>query len=153
MGLVNSNSPYDAFKSSGDYNVTYVQGCDYVCNDTSGFANAIQAASQSDISIVFLGLHTGHCEDGGNGAACEGEGRDRNTIEFPGYQLKLLQQVYAVNNNTILVLINGGGIDISWPKANVPGIIEAFYPGELGGVAIKNIISGMSAVSGKLPYT
>ena len=51
------------------------------------------------------------------------------------------------------MLINGGAIDISWAKSNVPGIIEAFYPGEFGGAALANIIYGSAAPAGKLPTT
>eukprot|EP01084_Bolivina_argentea_P317682 550834_1 len=147
--LVNSNSPYDAMKARGLYSVNYVQGCDYECKTTKGFQAAVDAAKNADYAIVFLGLHPdGNCE-----AACESEGWDRNTIEFPGNQLSLLQQVFAAQKNTILVLINGGAIDISWPKANIAGIIEAFYPGELGGPAIANILLGDVSPAGKLSYT
>eukprot|EP01084_Bolivina_argentea_P317683 550836_1 len=152
--LVNSNSPYQIFKAAGGNSITYSQGCDVYCAKTSGFANAVSAAKAADYAIVFLGLHPDGC--GGNpneGSACESEGHDRNTIELAGNQSLLLQQVYAVNQNTILVLIHGGALNISWAKSNVPGIIDAFYPGELGGVAIKNIIYGMSAPAGKLPTT
>jgi len=53
---------------------------------------------------------------------------DRLNLTFPGEQLTLLQRVYAVQPNTILVLINGGAIDITWPKRHIPAIVEAFYP-------------------------
>eukprot|EP01083_Nonionella_stella_P197311 725554_1 len=129
--------------------VAYAEGCNYLCTNTSGFQDAVNAAKNAEVAIVFLGLHPGtNCEE-----ACEDEGWDRNTIVFPGEQLTLLQQVYAVNKNVILVLINGGAIDISWPKQNIPGIIEAFYPGELGGPAITSILLGDISPAGKLPYT
>eukprot|EP01084_Bolivina_argentea_P243622 408373_1 len=147
--LVDSNSPFMAMKQRNIYDINYAQGCNYLCNDTKDFQNAITVAKSSSFAIVFLGLHpAGKCE-----SACEAEGWDRNTVIFPGDQLLLLQQVYAVNKNTILVLINGGQIDISWPKDNIPVIIEAFYPGELGGSAISSIIYGDVSPSGKLPYT
>eukprot|EP01084_Bolivina_argentea_P243621 408372_1 len=148
--LVNSNSPYQAMKRNGLYSIEYSQGCDVLCTNKTGFTQAVSIASKTDYAIVFLGLLPGHC---GTGASCEGEGFDRNTIEFAGYQLDLLQQVMSVNKNTMLVLINGGSIDISWAKTNVPVIIEAFYPGELGGVAITNIILGLAVPVAKLPYT
>eukprot|EP01083_Nonionella_stella_P225797 802439_1 len=109
--------------------VTYTQACDIDCNSTSGFTNAVSAAKAADVAVVFLGLHPGQ----GYTAAREDEGWDRENITFVGEQLTLLKQIYAANSKTILVLINGGIIDITWPKANIPAIIEAFYPGELGG--------------------
>ncbi len=126
--LVNSNSPYDAFKSYGKYEIKYDQACNNVSCTNTDFSSAVNIAKNSDYAIVFLGLHpSGHCVKTDN--ACEAEGRDRNTIEFPGNQLSLLQQIFAVQSNTILVLINGGQLDVTWAKNNIPVIIEAFYPG------------------------
>ena len=67
----------------------------------------------------------------------------------------IINIVYKVNENTniILILINAGPIDISWPKENIDGIIEAFDPGELGGAAIVNILFGKVSPAGKLPIT
>eukprot|EP01084_Bolivina_argentea_P034812 64482_1 len=146
--LVNSHSPYQAMKANG-ISVTYTQACDIDCNSTSGFTNAVSAAKAADVAVVFLGLHPGQ----GYTAAREDEGWDRENITFVGEQLTLLKQIYAANSKTILVLINGGIIDITWPKANIPGIIEAFYPGELGGDAITSILFGDVSPAGKLPTT
>eukprot|EP00484_Ammonia_sp_Unknown_P005082 CAMPEP_0197074090 /NCGR_PEP_ID=MMETSP1384-20130603/210934_1 /TAXON_ID=29189 /ORGANISM="Ammonia sp." /LENGTH=946 /DNA_ID=CAMNT_0042512931 /DNA_START=16 /DNA_END=2857 /DNA_ORIENTATION=- len=152
--LVYSNSPYDAFAAYGKYQITYNLGCDYNCNSTAGFDAAVSSAKAADYAVVFLGLHPLHCQQESNaGAACEDEGWDRNTIDLPANQTLLLQQVYAANKNTVLVLINGGAVNISWAKSNIPAIIEAFYPGELGGVAIRNVIYGDTAPAGKLPVT
>ena len=78
---------------------------------------------------------------------------NRINISFPGNQLELLQEVASVQDNVVLVLMNGGIIDITWPKANTPAIIEAFYPGELGGDALYDIIVGNVSPAGKLPVT
>ena len=59
----------------------------------------------------------------------------------------------SYNKNKILILINGDAIDISWSKENIDGIIEAFYPGELGGGAIANILFGLVSPAEKLIYT
>ena len=65
----------------------------------------------------------------------------------------MLQEVASVQDKVILVLINGGIIDITWPKVNTPAIIESFYPGELGGDALYDIIFGNVSPAGKLPVT
>ena len=156
---------------------------DYSCSDTNGIDNATSVAKSADLAIVFLGKFSiisythiilcmiiclwrymctyiyvlGLCADSGiagcDGDALESEAHDRCNITFPSNQLTLLQQVYEVQSNTILVLINGGMIDISWAKQNIAGIIEAFYPGELGGLAIFDIIFGNISPAGKLPVT
>ena len=146
--LVNSHSPYQAIKARG-ISATYTQACDISCNSTDGFANAVTAAKAADVAIVFLGLHPGQ----GYTPAREDEGWDRLNITFVGEQLTLLKQIFTANAQTILVLINGGPIDITWPKANIPAIIESFYPGELGGDAIASILFGDVSPAGKLPIT
>ena len=78
---------------------------------------------------------------------------NRINISFPGNQLELLQEVSSVQDNVVLVLINGGIIDITWPKLNTPSIVESFYPGELGGDALYDIIFGNVSPAGKLPVT
>jgi len=52
-----------------------------------------------------------------------------------------------------VVLINGGPLSIAWIKNNVPSVLEAFYPGELGGEAIVDVLSGSYNPSGRLPVT
>ena len=161
--LVYSNSPYDAFKAkSMGYDISYSAGCqDVYCNTTKGFSDAISTAKAADYVIVVLGLHpstngaTG-CRDYANaGSGCEAEGWDRNTVELPANQTYLLTNVTTVNKNVILVLINAGPIDVTYSKnsKDVRAIIEAFYPGQAGGPAIRNIIYGETAPSGKLPIT
>lgn len=77
------------------------------------------------------------------------------SLELPGAQSELLQTITAVQNNVIVVLLNGGPVAIEFAKnsPNVKAIIEAFQPGELGGDAILDVISGVVSPSGKMPYT
>ena len=152
--LVNSHSPYQIANKQG-LNVVGVGGCaDPACTSTSGFSAAINAAKSADVVVVFLGLEPlNFAQDNENNAAVEAENYDRENITFPGNQLSLLQQVYAANNKVVLVLFNGSPIDITWPKANINGIIESFYPGEVGGDAILSVLYGDVSPAGKLPYT
>jgi len=53
----------------------------------------------------------------------------------------------------VVVLIHGGPLAIEWEKDNIPAIIDAFYPGELGGDAIARIIAGDVSPAGRLPNT
>ena len=142
--VVNSHSPLQAISEMlGAGKVKYAMGCQINGQDTSHIADAVSAAKASDVALVFIGI------DG----SIENEGHDRTTIDLPGAQLQLVQQVYAANKNTVVVLINGGPLAIEWIKDNVPAIVEAFYPGELGGDAIANILFGKVNPSGRLPYT
>ena len=148
--LVNSHSPYQMAKAQG-LNVVGVEGCDLGCTDTSGFSAAVSAAKDADVVVVFLGLEP--LNFAGNptySEAVEAENCDRENITFPGKQLSLLQQVYAANSKTILVLFNGSPIDLTWPKKNLNGIIESFYPGELGGDALLSVLFGDISPAGKV---
>jgi len=131
----------EALHSLTHINVNMVKGCDINSTDKSGFIQAIAAAQSSDIAIVVLGLD----QD------MESEGFDRTSIAFPGVQLSLLQQVYAVQSKTILVLVNGGPLDLSWPKDNIPSILEAFYPGDEGGNGIIDVLFGQYNPSARMP--
>jgi len=124
-------------------------GCQLTGVDTSGFAAATALAAKADVAIVFVGLHPGQ----GGGDAREDEGWDRTNISLPGVQSQLIQAVFAVNKKTVVVLIHGGPLGIDWEKANVPAIVDAFYPGSMGGDAIARILAGDVSPSGRLPVT
>ncbi len=146
--LVNSHSPYQVMMKMGA-SVTYAQGCDISCGSTDGFGDAVAAAKAADIAVVFVGLHPGQ----GDTPAREDEGWDRAQIALPGNQSALVQAIFATGTTTVVVMINGGPLDITWTKANVPAIVESFYPGEMGGDALYRVLFGKVSPSGKLPYT
>jgi len=117
--------------------------------DTSGFSAATALASRVDVAIVFVGLHPGQ----GGGDAREDEGWDRHQLVLPGVQGQLIQAVHGVNPKMVVVMIHGGPLAIEWEKANVPAIVDAFYPGELGGEAIARVLTGDVSPAGRLPNT
>jgi beta-glucosidase len=118
-------------------------GSDISDPDTSGFAEAIANAEAADTVLFYGGLNQ----------KLEGEFGDRPDFKLPAVQLDLLQQIYAVNQNVVLVLINGGAVTLEWADENLPAIVEAFYPGEEGGQAIADVLLGNYNPSGKLPVT
>ena len=65
----------------------------------------------------------------------------------------LLKSIYEVNQNIILVLVNGSTISLPWASKNIPAIIEAWYPGQSGGKAIAEVLFGDVNPGGKLPMT
>jgi len=110
---------------------------------SEGFAEAVDIASSSDVAVVVVGTDL----------TVASEGRDRTEIDLPGVQEDLIKAVYNVNPNTIVVLINGSPVAINWTQANVPAIIEAWYPGQAGGTAIADILFGDYNPGGRLPMT
>ncbi len=136
--------------------LTYAKGADVILGETrfskevivntsdkSGFEEAMTTAKTADVVIMVLG------ENGYQ----SGEGRSRTEIGLPGVQQELLEAVYAVNKNIVLVLNNGRPLAFSWAADYVPAIIEAWQLGTQSGNAIAQVVYGDYNPSGKLPMT
>lgn len=106
-------------------------------------AEAVEAARQSDVAVVCLGDSNETC----------GEGVDRVELGLPGRQLELLQAVYETGTPVVLVLQNGRAMTLTWEAEHVPAIIEAWYGGEQGGLAIAEAIFGDINPGGRLPVS
>ncbi len=108
--------------------------------DRSGFPGALAVAKKSDVVFMVLG----------EPAFMSGEARSRSDIGLPGLQLELLQEVYKVNENIVLVLMNGRPLCIPWEEGNIPAILETWHLGSRAGDAIADVIVGDYNPSGKL---
>lgn len=111
--------------------------------DKSGFTEAIETAKNADVAILVLGEH----------GLQSGEGRSRTKIDLPGVQQELLEEVYKVNKNVVLVLQNGRPLALPWADENIPAIVEAWHLGTESGNAIAEVLYGDYNPSGKLPMT
>ena len=111
--------------------------------DKSGFAEAIAVAKQSDVVVMVLGEH----------GLQSGEGRSRTDIGLPGVQQELLEAIFNVNPNIVLVLNNGRPLAIPWADEHIPAIVEAWQLGTQSGNAIAQVLYGDYNPSGKLPMT
>lgn len=142
--VVNSHSPLQALTDAlGAGKVKYSPGCSVAGNDTSGIADAVNLVKSSDVALVFVGLDQSQ----------EREGHDRTILNLPGVQQQLVENVVGTGKPTVVILINGGPLAIEWVKDHVHAIVEAFYPGEMGGDAIADILLGKISPGGRLPYT
>ena len=114
---------------------------------------AVEAAKNADLVVVAMGLS----------ARIEGEemkvdadgfaGGDRTKIDLPAPQEELLEKIHAAGKPVVLVLMNGSALSINWADANLPAILEAWYPGEEGGTAVAGAIAGDFSPAGRLPVT
>lgn len=82
----------------------------------------------------------------------ETESADR-TFRLPPGQEELVNEIAAANKNVIVVITSGGGVDMSGWISKVPAVIEAWYPGQEGGTALAQILSGEVDPSGRLPVS
>lgn len=111
--------------------------------DKTGIEEAVDLAKKSDVVIMVLGEH----------GRQSGEGRSRTSLDLPGLQQDMLEAVYAVNPNIVLVLNNGRPLAINWAAKNIPAIVEAWQLGSQAGNAIASVLYGDYNPSGKLPVT
>ena len=125
--------------------INYAKGCEIEGNDESGFSEAINIAKKSDIVVMVMG------ED----YDMSGEAASRTSINLPGSQTKLIQLVRKAvpNKKIILVLMNGRPLDLSLEDTLVDTILEAWFPGTMGGNGIADVLFGKYNPSGKLTVT
>lgn len=114
------------------------QGCvDVACVSDRQFSEAIDAARQADATILVMGLDQ----------SIEAEFRDRTGLLLPGRQQELVSKVAAASKGpTILVLMSGGPIDVSFAENDpkIRSIVWAGYPGQAGGAAISDVLFGIT---------
>ena len=135
-------------KVSPETVLRYVQGCEVNSQDTSGFAEAIALAKQSEIAIVMVGEKSGLTDS----ATC-GEARDRSDLELPGVQQALIQAIYETGTPVIAVLVNGRPLSVTWMEEHLSAILEVWLPGEEGAAAVAEVLFGEYNPGGKLPIT
>ncbi|MFF0343602.1 glycoside hydrolase family 3 C-terminal domain-containing protein [Kribbella sp. NPDC004875] len=131
--------------------VTYAHGAATTGTDRSGFAAAVAAAKDADVAIVVLGEET----KGGylNPGRTNGELADVASLDLSGVQQELLEAVHATGTPVVLVLVNGRPLSVRWAAENVPAILEAWLPGEQGGQAVVDVLTGVVDPGGRLPIT
>jgi len=137
-------------KAGSKTTVKYIKGCDVIGEDNKDIAGARKLAKESDVAIVVLGENEWQAE-GKKGT--NGEGYDVASLDLTGYQEELLKAVYETGTPTILVLINGRPLSVRWAAEKIPAIVEAWIPGEKGGLAIADVLFGDCNPSGKLTIT
>jgi beta-xylosidase len=131
--------------------VVHARGCEVEGEDTSGFAEAVAAASSSDVAIVVVGDHAGLF-----GRGTVGEGNDTESLDLPGVQQGLVEAVVATGTPVVMVVLSGRPYAVDWALDGDrrPGaVLQAFFPGEEGGAAIAGVVTGAVNPSGRLPVS
>ena len=141
--------------------VTFAQGCPITTvtnrgiaawsrqdNDTTRPVPELNAEAVSNATNADLIIYVG-----GITPAQEGEGFDRDSIELPEVQKKLVEALHATGKPVIIVNCSGSAMALPWEAENLPAILQAWYPGEEGGLAVGEVLFGDVNPSGHLPIT
>lgn len=123
--------------------VVYAPGCDVDKPGQAGFDQAEYAARSASTVIMVLG------------EPCDwtGEAASRTSISLPTVQKELLKRIAATGQPIVLVLLNGRPLDLSEESELADAILEAWYPGTMGGEAVARLLFGEASPSGRLSVT
>lgn len=128
---------------------------DGILNYISGKAKIVSKPEEADVVFLVVGLN-----HGGNmilnlifKKEGDTEGSDRTNYALPNNQQQLIHDTLLKNPNTIVVLIAGSPINVSEWFDDVPAVLNAWYPGMMGGNALARLLFGEINPSGKLPVT
>ena len=129
-----------------DVDIRFAAGASYEFGaepDEVAFAAALEAANASDVVIAVMGERWD----------MTGEAASRTSLKMPGTQMALLRELHETGKPIVLVLMNGRPLALEWADSNVAAILEAWYPGTMGGPAVVDVLFGDYNPSGKLPVT
>jgi len=109
--------------------------------------------ADADVIVAVVGL-TSDLEGEEMAVKVEGfSGGDKTSLDLSADQRRLLERAEALGKPLVVVLMNGSAIDLSWAKDKAAAILEAWYPGQSGGLAVANVLTGKSDPGGRLPLT
>ena len=146
--------------------IDYVKGCAIRDTLNSNIQDAVAAAKLSDVVVVVLGgssardfkttyQATGAANVDINAVSDmeSGEGFDRVSLDMMGHQLQLLQALEKTGKPIVLVTIMGRPLNLNWAAAHIPAIVNAWYPGQEGGLAIADVLFGDYNPAGRMPIS
>jgi beta-glucosidase len=130
----------------------YLPKTESLAEDGDRIAEALSVAEQSDVVVLCLGLdETLEGEEFDESNSC-GSG-DKDSLHLPAIQERLMQEVLAVGKPTVVLVLTGSAVDLSYADAHADAVLQVWYPGARGGKAVADILFGDCSPSGKLPVT
>jgi beta-glucosidase len=116
-------------------------------------SDAIAAAKSADVVVAVVGI-TSELEGEEMQVSEAGfKGGDRTSLDLPKPEEELLEAMAATGKPLVVVLTNGSALGVNWAKDHANAIIDAWYPGEEGGAAVAQTLSGRNNPGGRLPVT
>jgi beta-glucosidase len=131
--------------------VVQAEGVSVEGTDADGIAAAVDLARSADVAVVVVGDRAGLF-----GRGTVGEGNDADSLELPGLQRRLVEEVVATGTPVVMVLLTGRPYALGWALDSSSGpaaVVQAFFPGEEGGPALAALLAGDATPSGRLPVS
>jgi beta-glucosidase len=114
---------------------------------------AVEAAKNADVVVAVVGI-TSELEGEEMDVDQPGfKGGDRTSLDLPKPEEALLEAVAATGKPLVVVLTNGSALGVNWAKDHANAILDTWYPGEEGGAAVAETLSGRNNPAGRLPVT
>ena len=128
--------------------VRFAGGCAVNSAERTGFVEAVALAAECDVAVMVMGDKAGLTDD-----CTSGESRDVASLDLPGVQEALVHAVLDTGTPVVLVLVAGRPIGSAALHERCAAIVMAWLPGEAGGAAIADALTGNVNPGGKLPIT
>ncbi|GMA33256.1 glycoside hydrolase family 3 N-terminal domain-containing protein [Litorihabitans aurantiacus] len=129
-----------------DGEVTHAPGCDVKAPGREGFADAVARASEADVAVVVVGDQAGLF-----GRGTSGEGCDAADLRLPGEQHALVEAVLGTGTPVVVLALAGRPYAFGAFADRAAAIVQTFFPGQAGGTAIAEVLTGAVNPSGHLP--
>ena len=123
--------------------VTFAKGVEIKDTKRDMMKAALDNAAKADVIVAVMGEFENQT----------GEAGSQTDINLPGIQKEFLAELKKLGKPVVLVLLNGRPLTLTWENENMDAILEAWFPGTMGGDAIAQTLYGVNVPSGKLPMT
>jgi beta-glucosidase len=131
-----------------DVEFRYAKGCDVQGDDRTGFAEAVQAAHGADVAVVVVAGRSGILRP-----ATTGEGNDATNLDPTGVQEELVAAIAETGTPLVVVILSGRVHTLASVAEKANALLQVFPPGEEGGSALADVLTGKANPGGRLPVS
>jgi len=142
-----------------DIRVLYSKGCELkkeqsepLAEEKDRTAEALTVAKHSDVVILCMGLDETIEGEEGDASNADASG-DKASLDLPKVQQDLIEKITATGTPVVLCMVAGSSINMCYSEEHNQAIVQVWYPGASGGIALADILFGKTSPSGKLPVT